>query len=282
MEFTTGRFESYRAVTKVHLGAIETDLHPGDVVQFDGQTLKLGDKDHSVPTLRAAIKVGWLVPAAQSSGGYKPAPANIDVHKAAPTGEKREKLSSRVLVHDEEKDLGTLKQVRPPNAPPPHQAKNASQLSSENEGVVIAKIKSPTHFASVEVGKDDQTIVNQLDNKATLSIEKVASRARPTGDVDEALAGDDLEDILPNAASSSTPTPGPVVEEAEVTPSAIVQAKIEMIQQFVPGFTWDLKENWMTRAKKAEAFKDNPPVLNAILSFEHEVVRKRVLQRLGR
>jgi hypothetical protein len=42
MEYTTGQFRSFRAVTKVHLGAIETDLHPGDVVQYDGQTLKLG------------------------------------------------------------------------------------------------------------------------------------------------------------------------------------------------------------------------------------------------
>jgi hypothetical protein len=225
------------------------------------------------------------VPSDQTSGGYRPAPANIEVHKAAPTGEKREKLNSRVLVHDEERDVGTLKQVRPANAPPPHQAKNASQLSSENEGVVVAKIKTPTHFSAVEVGKDDQTIVNQLDNKSSLSVEKVA-RARSTGDVDEAIAGDDLEDILPNAASSHSPTPGVVQTQDEtpdvVPPDAIVQAKIEMIQAFVPGFTWNLKENWMTRAKKAEAYKDSPAILNAILSIESEVVKKRVLQRIGK
>jgi hypothetical protein len=85
------------------------------------------------------------------------------------------------------------------------------------------------------------------------------------------------------AAVAEAPAPEKQEEAVvdEVPPEAIVQAKIEMIQQFVPGFSWDMKENWMVRAKTAlDKYKGNMPVLNAILSIETPPVRKRIMKAL--
>jgi hypothetical protein len=58
IQFATGAFQSFRAVAKIHLGKIATDVREGDIIQFDGQTIKLGGVDHPYPELRAGIRVG--------------------------------------------------------------------------------------------------------------------------------------------------------------------------------------------------------------------------------
>lgn len=339
---TTSAFRAYRAVYKIHVGGLERDILKDDVVHFDGTSMKVGEKSVEAPTLVAAIKVGWLVPLDQQGGEYKPAPANVQMHAAAPTGPERKPIA-KALVHDEERDVGHLSRVRGANAPDTHTAKNAGTThkaasekaaGSESDGVVIGKIKTPTNFGKVEVGKDDQRVMRDLDPLTGRKLESLVVKTA-TGDVQEPRVGDTLDDLLPDAASSSVPElgttdpdtrarnyrdmnvtaktavgsssvggmedgtvvgkVGPKVaaavpekqEEAvetvvdEVPPEAIVQAKIEMIQQFVPGFSWDMKENWMVRAKTAlDKYKGNMPVLNAILSIETPPVRKRIMKAL--
>lgn len=65
-----------------------------------------------------------------------------------------------------------------------------------------------------------------------------------------------------------------------VPPEAILQAKIEIIRQFVPGFSWDMSDHWRTRVKKALDHKDSMPTLNAILSLETDAVKKHVMKAL--
>ena len=112
-------FRSYRAVYKIHVGGLEKDIHKDEVVLFDGTSMKVGDKTVEAPTLTAAIKVGWLVPADQAGGDYKPAPANVQMHKAAPTGPNRKPIEN-LVVHDEERDVGHLSSVRGDKAPATH------------------------------------------------------------------------------------------------------------------------------------------------------------------
>lgn len=346
-------FRAYRAIYKIHVGGLERDILKDDVVYFDGTNMKTGsDKSVEAPTLTAAIRVGWLVPIDQQGGEYKPAPANVQLHKAAPTGPERPAIS-RAIVHDEERDLGHLSKIRGANAPDTHTAKNAGvthkaahaaeSVGSVDEGVVVARFKTPAKAGAIEVGKDDQRVLRDLDPLTGRKLGSVVVKTA-TGDVRGPLVGDTLDEILPDAASSSVPEPGttdpdtrarnhrdmnaraktavgsssvgtaeedgvvvgkvgtkavatpkvlaaePAVEKQEeevaavvdeVPPEAIVQAKIEMIQQFVPGFSWDMKENWMVRAKTAlDKHKGNMPVLNAILSIETPPVRKRIMKAL--
>lgn len=341
---TETAFRTYRAAYKIHVGGLERDILKDELVHFDGTSMKVGDKSVEAPTLVAAIKVGWLVPLDQQGGAYKPAPANVQMHAAAPTGPERKPIA-KAVVHDEERDVGHLSHVRGANAPETHTAKNAGTThkaasakeaaGTESDGVVIGKIKTPTNFGKLEVGKDDQRVMRDLDPLTGRKLESLVVKTA-TGDVTEPRVGDTLDDLLPEAASSSVPelgtvdpdtrarnyrdmnvaaktavgsssvggmedgtvvgkvgikaaasetapTPEETVEAVvdEVPPEAILQAKIEMIQQFVPGFSWDMKENWMVRAKIAlDKYKGNMPVLNAILSIETPPVRKRIMKAL--
>lgn len=340
---TDTAFRAYRAVYKIHVGGLERDILKDDVIHFDGMSMKVGDKSVEAPTLIAAVRVGWLVPVGQE-GEYTPAPAGVQMHTAAPTGPDRKPIS-RVVVHDEERDVGHLSAVRGEGAPDTHTAKNAAvthktvreEAGSVEDGVVVRRFKSPAKSGSVEVGKDDQRVMRDLDPLTGRKLESLVVKTA-TGDVKEPRVGNTLGELLPDAASSSVPEPGttdpdtrarnhrdvdtsaktaagstpvggveegtvigkvgakavatPTVAEApaekqeeavvdEVPPDAIVQAKIEMIQQFVPGFSWDMKENWMVRAKTAlDNYKGNMPVLNAILSIETPPVRKRIMKAL--
>lgn len=344
---TASTFRTYRAIYKIHVGGLERDILKDELVHFDGTNMKVGDKSIEAPTLIAAVRVGWLVPLDQQGGEYKPAPAGVQLHAAAPTGPDRKPIA-RALVHDEERDMGNLSRIRGANAPDTHTAKNAGithksasakePAGTESDGVVIGKIKTPTTYGRVEIGKDDQRVMRELDPLTGRKLESLVVKSA-SGDVTEPRMGDTLGELLPNAASSSVPplgtvdpdtrarnfrdtdvraktsvgsssvggmedgtvvskvgtgslvytetapaAPAPEKQEAvvdDVPPEAIVQAKIEMIQQFVPGFSWDMKENWMVRAKTAlDKYKGNMPVLNAILSIETPPVRKRIMKTL--
>ena len=351
MQTAVSSFRTYRAIYKIHVGGLERDILKDELVHFDGTSMKVGDKSVEAPTLTAAIKVGWLVPLDQvGTTEYKPAPASVQMHKAASTTPDRKPIE-KVVVHDEERDVGHLSRIRGANAPATHTAKNAGTthktanekgpVGTESDGVVVNRLKTPTNFGKLEVGKDDQRVLRDLDPLTGRKFETLVVRTA-TGDVTEPRIGDTLDELLPDAASSYVPEPGttdpdtrarnhsdlrvrdmdaraktavgssPVggmddgvvigkvgaskavaaetpapekQEEAvvvdEVPPEAIIQAKIEMIQQFVPGFSWDMKENWMVRAKTAlDKHKGNMPVLNAILSIETPPVRKRIMKAL--
>ncbi len=359
-QYKKGDFRSYRAVTKVHLGAIEDNLEEGEVVEYDGQTMKRGGDEHQIATLRAAIKVGWLVPEEQEGGEYVPQPADIIIHDAESTGQDRGEGRRMGTAYDEEKDLGNRKDIRagktasegaPTGAKVMTEAEEAqigatttAVTEAGQEGEVVGRFKSSAKGGRVEIGKDDRKVVSQLDNKSKLEVEKIV-RAKATGDVQETTVGDDLEELLPDAVSSKKPKPGiagegegqetgeqraarlaaerkaklaasdaennvtvtqtsgsiggqedgviigsikkasepePADDEPaeEVPPEAILQAKIEMIRQFVPGFEWDMSDHWRTRVKNALNYKDSMPVLNAILSIETDAVKKHVLKGL--
>jgi len=389
-QYVRGEFRPYKAVTKVHLGALESDLEAGEVVLYDGTTMRRGPDEVQLATLRAAIKVGWLIPEADE-GAYIPRPAGVEIRPAESRGRERGPARVMGVVEDEEREVGGLDEVRAPGAPKTHQAKQAAleiqpdgkpaakaapkrersaPSESSQEGRVVGRFKTSAKSGSVEVGKDDRRIKSQIDNTEGVQIDRLGT------------AGDDLEDVLPEAASTGKPDAGvagegesqassddrakqitsdaearrqarlaaakasekavaaeasgdsaikntavkventsgktidatasvskgseavgfgnegevigkigktstteepPVVESdpAEEVPSdVLLAAKLDVIRQFVPGFDWDLKAQWRSRVKKALEYKDNMPVLNAILSIETEAVRKHVMKAL--
>ena len=80
--YSKGDFHTYRAITKIHLGALSDNLAEGEEVEFDGFTMRRGGDEHALHSLRGAIKVGWLVPHDAPDASYVPQPAGIVVHKA--------------------------------------------------------------------------------------------------------------------------------------------------------------------------------------------------------
>lgn len=198
-QFSKGDFQAFKALTKVHLGSIGENLETGEVVLFDGSVLRRGSQDHPFPALRGAIKVGWLVPDTDTKSVYAPKAADIQIGDAVSKGEKRDMRPSKVTVAVDEQNVGDLQQVRGPDAPATHQAKNAGQTNQPaSDGVVIAKLKTPAKSGPVEIGTDDRRVVTELDNKSRIAMEKIPV----------AVAANELVELFEDAVESGKPAPG--------------------------------------------------------------------------
>jgi hypothetical protein len=302
-DYAKGQFQSYRAITKIHLGAISDNLSEGEEIQYDGHVLRRGNDEHSLHSLRAAIKVGWLVPVAAPPTQYVPKPAGVTVHRANGTDDSEINLNT---VFETDVNVGTLDEVRPDAAPRTHRAIAAGQENT-GEGRIVGKIKTSAKSDTVQIGRDDRKVVATLDNKDGIDVERVAIA---TGDVQEARGGDDLVDLLPDAATAGIPKPGPSGEGSgdrsedrarafTATGSSVIGGAddgrvvgrvgtpqttegLEFIQQFIPGFEWDPEVQWAKRVKIAcEKYGGIPAVLDYIKSVETDTVRKHIDKRLA-
>jgi len=110
IQFVPGAFESYRTTTKIHLGKLETDLKEGDVIQFDGQVIKIGGVEHYYPELRAAFKVGWVVEQTDNISNYIPKASDMKI-RAAQDNKKAAKTAP-VTVTDDETHVGPARPSR--------------------------------------------------------------------------------------------------------------------------------------------------------------------------
>ncbi len=300
MTYAKGQFQSYRAITKIHLGAISDNLSEGEEIEYDGHVLKRGNDEHSLHSLRAAIKVGWLVPVEDTTSQYVPKPAGVTVHRADGMDDAEINLDT---VFETDVNVGTLDEVRPDAAPKTHKAIAAGQQNT-GEGKVIGKIKTSAKMETVQIGKDDRKVVASLDNKDGIDVERVAVA---TGDVQEAIGGEDLTDLLPDAASAGIPDPGESgegagdqsedraraftatgsttiggAEQGEVVGRVGSQDGLDFIQQFIPGFEWDMNVQWAKRVKIAcEKYSNIPAVLDYIRSVETPTVKKHLDKRLA-
>jgi len=156
--------------------------------------------------------------------------------------------------------------------------------SAGNEGAEpVARIMTPAKQRTVVTDSSAAAhAVSQLDNKPPPKPQKIANAAAPvpetplapaprapqdiktpgpggaTGDVSVARTGDDLADLLPDAASSPLPPP-------------------------TPNINWDRNIHWRSRVQKAiQEFGDSPAALRQILSQETPNVAKHIRSELAR
>lgn len=94
-----------------------------------------------------------------------------------------------------------------------------------------------------------------------------------TGDVDEALHGDDLESLLPGAAVA-----GSTRKKAQLPPPP---TEDEEIAEIVAG--WSTKRNWQKRVEEAvDFYGDWPEALDAICAKESPKVAEQIRSKLAR
>lgn len=221
MQHVKDQFKSYRVISKVHLGSLEMDLQKNQVVEYDGTTMRIGNDEHNVHMLSAAIRVGWLVPVGQE-GSYVSKPAGITIEK-----QDGSRTAITVAVSDEERNVGTLDSVRANGAPPTHSARNAG-TRNDADGQVVGRLKSAANSPPIKLDGTDRQVVQKLDNSGRAGVEPVR-KATPTGDVEEALTGENLEDLLPNAASAEIPAPGVSGEGSGDQSDARARAAVESV-----------------------------------------------------
>ena len=86
--FVPGTFQSFRAKTRIHLGKLQTNVNEGDIVQFDGQVLRVAGVDHSYPEFRAGVMAGWMVPIEDNISNYRPKAAGVTMRGAQDASRK--------------------------------------------------------------------------------------------------------------------------------------------------------------------------------------------------
>ena len=290
IRFTKGQFVTLRAAKKVHLGSLARDIEEGDMVEYDGQTLRHSGEDLAVSNLRAAIRAGWFT----TDDGV----VADDSSEPEPEAPKRKVVSA---IENDERFVGfATKDAKDRATAPKTPTQKTASESNASEGVPVGKVRIPSHQRTVLDSATSATSeISKLDNLSAPRKFPVA-----TGDVQEALSGDDLEDLLPEAVSSHKPSPGPdaeaaaraeanrqarlasaqVVEEVEpaATDAAVsaAEARMAIVKMAVPDFSWDLNAHWRSRVKTALTYKDNPMWMNAILAVEIDSVKKHIAEAL--
>jgi hypothetical protein len=139
-------------------------------------------------------------------------------------------------------------------------------------GVTVGRILSPTKFSVLATDANtSSTAIQRAEEGNPVKIEKFAEAASiATGDVEEARSGEELEELLPNAAQP------PKVYRPEAEDPAYAA-----VRMMIPNFTWD--RNRHVKDKVADALKHvkDPLFVKGILAVETEIVREEIKKALA-
>lgn len=199
VSFIHGEFQKFRAATKFHLGPIEEDVNEGDVLEFDGSTVKIGGKEHLLPALKGAIKGKWLVPIDASYEPYHPVSANIQVHPAQSMKADRGQSLHTQVVYDEDRDLGSIKKVRDHGEGIVRKSK-ALITEEGGDGRVVGKLRTATSHNTTIDARNVMRLaqeINRIDNINGAST--VSQRVMP------AKASFTVEDLVEDAVVARIP-----------------------------------------------------------------------------
>ena len=270
MQYVKNEYRTYTVLKRIHLGATGTNLQEGETVEYDGFTLRHAGVDTAMHSLRGAVKEGWIAPL--SDAGDVEDVAAPTLGRAVVHGSDGNPIPMGMAQADNV-DVGTLADVRPENAPATHVATRANEQHGKqmdvvpvagrdngSEGVEIARFKNSSKMGKVEVGDNTASMIQALDSKTSVDVERVGTPVRP-------------------AATTATPEPEVKTASDEAPPAS--EAVLKQIRQFIPSFDWDVKAHWSQRVKVAtEKYADMPMVLNYILSVESESVRNQIQKRI--
>lgn len=160
ISFVPGTFLSFRVVAKVHLGDLSKDVHEGEVVQFDGQTMILGGEKFGYSKLRAGINAGWLVPVEDRTSEYKPRPAEVKVRPAQDS-----KASSRAVfatVSSDEVQVGSARKEARIEEPPGHRSFRNMKVVQEDSGREIREARNVSELVTDASGNESPRLVSKV------------------------------------------------------------------------------------------------------------------------
>lgn len=314
MEFVRGTFQKLEAQTNVHLGRLEKNLSKGDIVEFDGFTLKFAGRDTTMPELKAGIKRGWLK--------ICEAGAEVTVEKVVQTPAPAKKEMKVETVYDEERTVAEVKPAQPKKEEPPKsrfplvvedadedmitvskvmsksgaEVSSASSAETSDGGIAdaqgaesVGKIKIKTASKQKTVISDGSQASSEIARLDNMSREAVVSETKQEEepDVEELDLDLGLDDDLLEEETTS-----PMEEQAKEASQilAVVDGDVQPTQGAVTvgedkskikalpvGIDWDMSPHWRKRASTAlELYRDHPEILEAIKSVETKGVVKAI------
>lgn len=191
--FKKGTFYAFQSSKTVHLGAIEKDLYEGDEFEYDGQTLKLGGAEYNLPNLRAGIRAGWFTPVGE-------VPLTTATTAASQQSALSEKLRRPTqAIESDERQVGfATKAARDASVASREVSVSRVVSDASDEGVTVSRLS---------VASQQRTVLSDASaaNREIRRLDNLTVKATPSV---VASAGDELEELLPEAKSSGKPSPG--------------------------------------------------------------------------
>ena len=251
MQFTKGNFITLRATTKIHLGQIGEDVLEDDIVEFDGQTLKMGGHEHQLSALKGAVKAGWFVIASDTTSKYTPKPSGVRIKTALTQDEDSDRTEMEVqTINDEERVVGTIKSAETTINEP------IEDQEAVSVGTIKTKAKQKVNLADTQAVQKELARLEKPLPKA--DIKKIAKPVA-TGDVEKPIVAEKLTELLPDAA----------------TPETVTEESSEL--------DWDKKLHYTKRVKLAvELATTNPTKFAQVMEIETASVKKRINDALNK
>jgi len=127
-------------------------------------------------------------------------------------------------------------------------------------------IEDPMHTHEPQAVRARQT--TQVPREGNVGIDEIR-QGGATGDVDEAISGDDLADLLPGAAVAG-----------QVNRKPPVLTEDQEIAEVLDG--WNIRRNWQKRVQEAvDFYGDWPEAIDAICAKESEKVAEQIRNKLA-
>jgi hypothetical protein len=316
MEFVRGTFQKLEAQTTVHLGRLEKNLSKGDIVEFDGFTLKFGGRDTTMPELKAGIKRGWLklfegeAESAVEKVVQPPSPAKkkmkvetvYDEERTVATIKSAEKKATKLeeqpktrfplVIESVDGDMITVSKVKSKSGAEVSSASSASDGFAAQGAESIGKIKIKTASKQKTVISDGSQASSEVARLDNMSREAVASKVKSEAPDVEDLGLDEILDgvggeetsSMEEQAKEATQILAAVNGDVQPTQGAVTVGKDKSKVKVLPvGIDWDMSPHWRRRASIAlELYRDHPEILDAIKDVESKGVIKAINKGLER
>jgi len=101
IKYVPNKFESFTSTRSFALGSTGVNIPEGSEILFDGTTVAFNEARYTMPTLRGAIRLGWLTPSSQydpDALAQVPVSANIGIRPAVNTTQSSTQPPSKSMA----------------------------------------------------------------------------------------------------------------------------------------------------------------------------------------
>ena len=293
--FKKGTFVQLKANSTIHLGRLERNIYEGDIIEFDGFSLKFNGQQTDMPELKAGLKRGWLALVEESSE---------PVAEVAPTPVAPAKKEMPVqTVYDEERAVAEVKpqqeeapkkfplvvesqddDIRPVAKVENKSGADIAGASSAGDGISESQGAESVSTIKLKTAANNKTVISD-GSQASAEISKLDNmQASVTKTAMEVVAVEEqpeLEDFFEEAEEGeSSQAEDQALENAQILQAidgdvepaqgAVAVGKDNSKIKVLPGgVEWDTSKHWSKRAKIAlEMYGDDQATLEAIMAVE--------------
>ena len=290
--FKKGTFVQLKANSTIHLGRLERNIYEGDIVEFDGFSLKFNGQNTDMPELKAGLKRGWLTlveegesdPVAEVAPVIAAPPKKempiqtvYDEERAVAEVKPKQKEAKKkfpLVVENQDNDIRPVAKVENKSGADIAGASSAGDGVAEAQGaesVSSIKLKTAANTKTViSDGSQASAEISKLDN-IQAPVTKTATESPVVEDEEDELFADiDLEDEVDEQDLENAQILQAIDGDVDPAQGAVAVGKDNSKIKVLPGgIEWDTSKHWSKRAKIAlEMYGDDQATLEAIMAVE--------------